>query len=88
MAVFFCLEKCMIDLFAHCVSRVFILPVPLFDYFKRYQRSLAARTGQKHDNSQALAMLMQEHQQHIGFLGKPSERPTAALLAASEGVKQ
>lgn len=67
------------------VSRVFILPVPTFDYLKRYQRAVAARTGQKLDNSQVITQLLAEHEQLIGLSGKPPVRPQAALLMSFKG---
>ncbi|MCE1243794.1 hypothetical protein [Oryzomicrobium sp.] len=70
----------MIELPPPHVSRLFILPIPTFDYLKRYQRAVAARTGQKLDNSQVITQLLAEHEQFIGLTGKPSAAPKAALL--------
>lgn len=75
----------MIELPTQHVSRVFILPVPSFDYLKRYQRAVAARTGQKLDNSQVITQLLEEHEQFIGLTGKPTARPQAALLKPPKG---
>lgn len=69
----------MIDLLpSQHVSRVFVLTIPQFEYLKRFQRALTANTGRQHDNSQTLAVLMQEHQRHLGLTGKGA--PVAALV--------
>ena len=70
------------------VSRVFILPLATFDYLKRYQRALNARTNQQHDNSQTLTKLITEHLAHVGITGKPTTAPKVALLSSNKGEQQ
>lgn len=70
----------MIDLPQQQFSRVFVLPLPVFEYLKQYQRALTTRTGQHLNNSQVLAQLLTEHQAHIGTNGNPSHKATTAAL--------
>lgn len=70
----------MIELPTQHVSRVFILPVTTFDYLKRYQRALVARTGRDYNNSQVLSQILAEHKAHVGITGKAISAPVAALL--------
>lgn len=62
------------------ISRVFVLPVSMFEYMKKYQRAMASRTGQHHNNSQVLTQMLIDHLAHVGLTGKPREEGKAALL--------
>lgn len=46
-----------------CVIRSIALPIPTFDYLKQFQRELERERQTKLTNSQALAILLAEHQQ-------------------------
>ncbi len=78
----------MMDLSVQHVSRLFILPAQSFDYLKRYQRALQARTGQPCNNSQVIAQILAEHEEYLGLTGKPSVHHRAALLSPSVGHNQ
>lgn len=54
---------------AKCVYRQLSLPVPMFDHLKSFQRSLEAERGVTLSNSQALAVLMEEHQKFYAARG-------------------
>lgn len=62
------------------ISRVFVLPLGMFEYMKKYQREMVSRTGQHHNNSQVLTQMLIDHLTHVGLTGKPREESKAALL--------
>lgn len=70
------------------ISRVFVLPIGMFEYMKKYQRAMASRTGQHHNNSQVLAQMLIDHLTHVGLTGKPREEGKAALLTSRVGEPQ
>lgn len=76
------------DLPQQHISRVVVLPLGMFEYMKKYQRALATRTGQHHNNSQVLTQMLIDHLTHVGLTGKPREEGKGVLLMNRAGEQQ
>lgn len=61
-----CIRKFMQNSNNKMVFRSFALPLATFDYLKKFQRAYQVKHQVAINNNQALVLMLDEHQQHLG----------------------